>query len=50
MSFLFDSFQSWKEECATQDCEIFDPVLAYEVRQRNRSTDEIWMDCNRPTM
>ncbi len=42
MSFLFESFESWRKECAGKDLPLYEPVLAYEMNQRGRSAAEVW--------
>lgn len=42
MAFVFDSFELWKEECAKADIPLFQPVLDFEVSQRDRSEEDIW--------
>lgn len=42
MSILFDSFQEWKTYIAEHNCEVWLPVLQYEMTQKGRSEEEIW--------
>lgn len=42
MAILFDSFQEWKNYTAAQNCELWQPVLDYEMEQKGRSEAEIW--------
>ena len=42
MSFLFDSFQGWKNYCQTSGQSLVDVVLEYEREQKNRTSDEIY--------
>ena len=42
MAILFDSFQEWKNYTAAQGCELWQPVLDYEMEQKGRSEAEIW--------
>ncbi len=42
MAILFDSFQEWKDYTAAQNCELWQPVLDYEMEQKGRSEAEIW--------
>ncbi len=42
MSLLFDDFLSWKLKCETDQIEIFQPVLEYEITQKGRSEFAIW--------
>ncbi len=41
-SILFDSFQEWKDFCEAKQQETWQPVLLYEVEQKDRSEKEIW--------
>jgi len=40
---LFDSFQSWLAEVKENDQNLYDPVLQYEIVQKNRTEEEIWL-------
>lgn len=42
MSFLFESFEEWRSLCESQDAPLFQPVLEYEMTQRQRTEEEIW--------
>lgn len=42
MAILFDSFQEWKNYTIAQNCELWQPVLDYEMEQKGRSEAEIW--------
>lgn len=42
MSILFDSFQEWKQYVTEQACELWLPVLQYEMEQKGRNEMEIW--------
>lgn len=42
MSILFDSFQEWKLYTNQHACELWLPVLHYEMEQKGRSETEIW--------
>lgn len=39
---LFDSFQDWKSEIQKTGQALFQPVLNYEVTQKNKKEPEIW--------
>lgn len=41
-SILFDSFLEWKDFCDTKKFEVWEPVLIYEVEQKDRTEKEIW--------
>ncbi len=42
MSILFENFESWKTYCRQKQLLLYEPVLEYEVQQKNRTEDEIW--------
>ncbi len=42
MSFLFESFEEWRDLCHKSNVPLFQPVLEYEIVQRERSEKEIW--------
>ena len=42
MSLLFNNFNDWSAFCKNQDTPLFQPVLTYEMEQKNRSEEEIW--------
>ena len=42
MSFLFESFEDWRNLCKEKKLSLFQPVLNYEMTQRERTEDEIW--------
>lgn len=42
MSFLFESFEDWRTLCKEKKTPLFQPVLEYEMTQRERTEDEIW--------
>ena len=42
MSFLFDDFKGWKSYCEAKDMKLFEPVIEYEVQQKQRNEDFIW--------
>ncbi|GAA4831429.1 L-serine ammonia-lyase, iron-sulfur-dependent, subunit alpha [Algivirga pacifica] len=39
---LFESFQEWVQCCEQQQIPIFQPVVTYEMSERNRTEDEIF--------
>jgi len=39
---LFDSFQDWKSEIQKTGQALYQPVLNYEVTQKNKKEAEIW--------
>jgi L-serine dehydratase len=42
MSFLFESFESWKKYCSDNNLALEQVVLQYECEQKNRTEEEIW--------
>jgi len=40
---LFDSFQHWLDEIKVNDQKLYNPVLQYEIVQKNRKEEEIWV-------
>lgn len=42
MSFLFESFEDWRTLCKEKKTPLFQPVLEYEMTQRERTEDVIW--------
>jgi len=42
MAVLFDSFEEWQQYLAQKEESLWQPVLDYEVRERNRPEKEIW--------
>lgn len=42
MSILFNSFAEWRAELETRKCQIWQPVLDYEIKEKGRSEKEIW--------
>ncbi|MDW3196339.1 MAG: L-serine ammonia-lyase, iron-sulfur-dependent, subunit alpha [Cytophagales bacterium] len=42
MSFLFESFEDWRNLCKEKNYPLFQPVLEYEMTQRERTEEEIW--------
>lgn len=42
MAFLFNDFKGWKAYCEKNNMAIYEPVLEYEMQQKNRSEDNIW--------
>lgn len=42
MSFLFESFEDWRSLCEKKKTPLFQPVLEYEMTQRERTEEEIW--------
>lgn len=41
MSYLFETFTGWKEYCEEQNCELYSPVLEYEMDQRGKSEEDV---------
>jgi L-serine dehydratase len=39
---LFESFQSWLDEVKEKEIPLYQPVLAYEITQKNKTEAEIW--------
>lgn len=42
MSFLFENFKGWKAWCETHNKVLFEPVLDYEIEQKERKEETIW--------
>lgn len=42
MSFLFDSFEGWKNYCQDKNMSLAQVVLEYENAQKNRSEQQVW--------
>ena len=42
MSFLFDSFEGWKNYCKDKNMSLTQVVLEYENAQKNRSEQQVW--------
>lgn len=42
MSYLFESFKGWKEYCESQNVNLVQSVIDYEVEQKNSSKEKIW--------
>ncbi|MBV6645221.1 MAG: L-serine ammonia-lyase, iron-sulfur-dependent, subunit alpha [Cyclobacteriaceae bacterium] len=42
MSILFDSFEEWRKECESQKSSLFEPVLRYEIDQKQKQESDIW--------
>lgn len=43
MSYLFESFKGWKEYCESQNVNLVQSVIDYEVEQKNSSKEKIWV-------
>lgn len=43
MALLFNDFASWKEYCIKNNVPLYRPVLDYELEQKGRSEDVIWL-------
>lgn len=42
MSYLFETFQGWKEYCEAKNVPLYAPVMEYEKDQRGKSEEQIW--------
>ncbi|MFD2033175.1 L-serine ammonia-lyase, iron-sulfur-dependent, subunit alpha [Belliella marina] len=42
MSFLFDSFEGWKQYCESNGLELFEAVIEYETSQKGKEEQAIW--------
>jgi L-serine dehydratase len=42
MSFLFDSFEGWRDNCDRQNISLVQVVLDYEIEQKGRTEQQIW--------
>ncbi|MBC6608591.1 L-serine ammonia-lyase, iron-sulfur-dependent, subunit alpha [Hymenobacter sp. BT188] len=47
MSLLFTDFASWEAHCARTGEALYQPVLAYEIEQKGRTEEEIWVGVQR---
>ena len=47
MSFLFESFQGWKQHCQEANCTLYQPVIQYEKEQKGMDEEEIWSELAR---
>lgn len=43
MSYLFEDFRGWKAYCEEKEIELFEAVIEYEVTQKDKSEEFIWM-------
>ncbi|UJP65584.1 L-serine ammonia-lyase, iron-sulfur-dependent, subunit alpha [Mongoliitalea daihaiensis] len=43
MSFLFDSFKGWKNYCLDKNMSLFESVIEYEMTQKNKMENDIWI-------
>ncbi|MBD0400171.1 L-serine ammonia-lyase, iron-sulfur-dependent, subunit alpha [Flammeovirga sp. EKP202] len=41
MAVLFETFLEWKEYCVKKNIPLYQPVLEYEIREKERTKDEI---------
>lgn len=42
MSFLFESFEDWKNYCTSKEMSLAEVVIEYECQQKSRTEKEIW--------
>lgn len=42
MCLLFENFESWKQYCLEKEIKLYEPVVEYEVVQKERDEDLIW--------
>lgn len=42
MCLLFENFESWKEYCQDKDLKLYEPVVEYEIVQKEREENLIW--------
>lgn len=42
MAYLFDTFSGWQEYCQKNQKRLFEPVLEYEMTQKQKSEEQIW--------
>lgn len=42
MAVQFKSFEEWKTVCEEQGLQLWEPVMAFEKSQKNRTEEEIW--------
>lgn len=43
MALLFEDFESWRQYCKDQNIPLHRPVLEYEMEQKGRTEQEIWV-------
>ena len=43
MAVLFDSFETWKNECSSKELPLYQPVLEFEMNQKGSSEESIWL-------
>jgi len=46
MSILFDSFEEWRQACAESKQPLYQPVLDYEINQKGKTEEDIWVALN----
>ena len=42
MSFLFNSFEGWKQYCEANNVQLFEAVIEYETVQKGKQEQAIW--------
>jgi len=42
MAILFNDFKSWKEYCTEKQLKLYEPVLEYEIEQKDRTEEAVW--------
>jgi L-serine dehydratase len=42
MSYLFNDFKGWKAYCQEKNMSLYEPVVEYEMHQKNRDEASIW--------
>lgn len=47
MSILFENFAGWKKYCQDKKLLLYQPVLEYEAKQKNRQQEEVWAHLQR---
>jgi len=43
MVVLFNNFKDWAEYCQQEEIPLYEPVLTYEMEQKGRNEEEIWV-------
>jgi L-serine dehydratase len=43
MAILFDSFEEWRHDCAERHLPAWMPVMEYEIAQKGRTEEQIWL-------
>lgn len=47
MSYLFESFTGWQSYCQEKDLKLFESVIEYEITQRGKTEESIWLNLDK---